>query len=105
LNNPPPLGSVGFELELTAKAERLIWPDPRTVDKLATLRGRGETLGDVILRVAGQSSGAYEEATKTATLETSGHRRSASARQVDSADAAGRRGDGPSISRRHGSRQ
>jgi hypothetical protein len=48
-----PLGSVGFEPEPDAKGERLIWIDDRQADKLAALRGLGESYSDVILRLVG----------------------------------------------------
>ena len=32
--------------------ERLIWLEPRIVDKLSALRGPGESYSDVILRLA-----------------------------------------------------
>jgi hypothetical protein len=45
-------GNVGFEAELTETGERLIWLEPRVVDKLRALRGPGESYCDVILRLA-----------------------------------------------------
>jgi hypothetical protein len=47
-----PVGSVGYENQTNEKGERLIWLEPRTVDKLTALRGPGESYSDVILRVA-----------------------------------------------------
>jgi hypothetical protein len=47
-----PLGSVGYENAVNEKGERLIWVEARVVDKLAALRGPGESYSDVILRVA-----------------------------------------------------
>jgi hypothetical protein len=47
-----PLGSVGFEPEPDAKGERTIWIDDRQADKLAAMRGPGESYSDVILRIA-----------------------------------------------------
>jgi hypothetical protein len=35
-----------------AKGERLVWVERSVVDKLSALRGPGESLSDVILRVA-----------------------------------------------------
>ena len=47
-----PLGSVGYENEVTAKGERLIWLDPNVVNRLRAMRGPGESYSDVIMRVA-----------------------------------------------------
>ncbi len=47
-----PLGSVGFEPEPDVKGERAVWIERSVVDKLSALRGPGESLSDVILRVA-----------------------------------------------------
>jgi hypothetical protein len=44
-----PLGSVGYEAEVVANGERLIWIAPNVVDRL---RGPSESYSDVILRVA-----------------------------------------------------
>jgi hypothetical protein len=38
------LGSVGYENKVNEKGERLIWLDPRVVDRLRALRGPGESL-------------------------------------------------------------
>jgi hypothetical protein len=46
-----PLGSVGYEPQLNAKGERLIWLKPVFVDRLAAARGPGESYSDVILRL------------------------------------------------------
>jgi hypothetical protein len=46
-----PLGSVGYENKVNEKGERLIWLDPRVVDRLSALRGPGESYSDVILRL------------------------------------------------------
>ncbi len=46
-----PVGSVGFEHELNAQGERLIWLDAAVVDRLAFLRQPGETYSDVIMRL------------------------------------------------------
>jgi hypothetical protein len=53
-----PLGSVGFERQANAKGERLIWLEARVIDKLAAMRGPGESYSDVILRVAAFEAGA-----------------------------------------------
>jgi hypothetical protein len=34
-----PLGSVGYEAQLNAKGERLIWLDVTVVDRLTAMRG------------------------------------------------------------------
>jgi hypothetical protein len=47
-----PLGSVSFENKMTEHGERLIWLAPNVVDRLRSLRGRGESYSDVILRLA-----------------------------------------------------
>jgi hypothetical protein len=46
-----PLGSVGFEREAAAKGERLVWLTASVVDRLAALRGPGESYSDVIMRL------------------------------------------------------
>jgi hypothetical protein len=46
-----PLGSVGYEPQPNPKGERLIWLDSAVVDRLAALRGPGESYSDVILRL------------------------------------------------------
>ena len=46
-----PLGSVAVEPKVDAKGERQIWLEPRVVDRLAALRGPGESYSDVILRL------------------------------------------------------
>ena len=48
-----PLGSVGYEAEVGANGERLIWLPAAVVDRLKALRGPGESYSDVILRLAG----------------------------------------------------
>ncbi len=50
------LGSVAYEPELNAKGERLIWIDDRQADKLAAMRGPGESYSDVILRLVGMDA-------------------------------------------------
>jgi hypothetical protein len=47
-----PLGSVGYDNATNEKGERLIWLDPRVVDRLGALRGPGESYSDAILRLA-----------------------------------------------------
>jgi hypothetical protein len=46
-----PVGSVAFEPEVT-KGLRTIWVERVVVDKLARLRGPGETFSHVIMRLA-----------------------------------------------------
>jgi hypothetical protein len=46
------MGSLGYEAKVTAKGERLIWLEPRWVDRLGALRGPGESYLDVIIRLA-----------------------------------------------------
>jgi hypothetical protein len=52
-----PLGSFGFENELDAKGNRLIWLEPNVINKLRVLRGSGESFSDVILRLAEGEAG------------------------------------------------
>jgi hypothetical protein len=47
-----PVGSVAFEPEVT-KGLRRIWLERAVVDKLARLRGPGESFSHVIIRPAG----------------------------------------------------
>jgi hypothetical protein len=47
-----PLGSVMYEAKLDPQANRLIWLESPVVDKLAAMRGPGESYSDVILRLA-----------------------------------------------------
>jgi hypothetical protein len=51
-----PFGSVSFENQTNENGERLIWLEPRVVDRLRALRGRGEDWSDVILRIAAEGS-------------------------------------------------
>jgi hypothetical protein len=46
------LGSVGFERERDANGQHLIWLDAAVVNRLAAMRGVGESYSDVILRLA-----------------------------------------------------
>ena len=46
-----PLGSVGFEPEVDAKGERLVWLETVVVDRLTAMRMPGESFSDVILRL------------------------------------------------------
>jgi hypothetical protein len=47
-----PIGSVGYERAGDSEGERHIWLAPAVVDRLAALRGPGESYSDVILRLA-----------------------------------------------------
>lgn len=47
-----PFGSIGFELELNAKGERLIRIEQVVADELDALRRPGESYSDVSLRLA-----------------------------------------------------
>jgi hypothetical protein len=51
-----PLGSVGYEAERDGKGEMHIWIDDRQADKLAAMRGPGESYSDVILRIAAEKA-------------------------------------------------
>ena len=48
-----PFGDVGYERELNAQGERMIWLEARVVDKITAMRGAGESYSDVILRLVG----------------------------------------------------
>lgn len=45
------LGSVGYEGGAGANGERLVWLEARVVNKLAAMRGPGESYSEVILRL------------------------------------------------------
>ena len=49
-----PFGSVNFEAGVDDKGERYIWLPRAVVDRLRSLRGRGESFSDVILRLAAE---------------------------------------------------
>ena len=49
-----PVGSVGYEAEVGANGERLIWLALSVVDRLRS-RGPGESYSDVILKLAGET--------------------------------------------------
>jgi hypothetical protein len=57
-----PLGSVGYEPELNAKGEMHIWIDQRQADKLAAMRGPGESYSDAILRIVDATESGTEGA-------------------------------------------
>jgi hypothetical protein len=52
-----PLGSVGYEAQLDAKGQRLIWLEAAVVDRLMAMRGFGESYSDVILRLVELETG------------------------------------------------
>ena len=47
-----PLGSVGYEVKVDAKGQRLIWLEAAMADRLGAMRGPGESYSDVILRIS-----------------------------------------------------
>ncbi len=47
-----PLGSVSYEAEANDRGQRLIWLPRAVVNKLAAMRGAGESYSAVILRIA-----------------------------------------------------
>jgi hypothetical protein len=49
------LGSVSFEN--ATQGERIVWLEPRVVDRLRHLRGPGESYSDVILKLAAEKTG------------------------------------------------
>jgi hypothetical protein len=51
-----PVGSVGYEPEPNERGEKLIWLEDAMADRLAAMRGPGESYSDVILRIAGRGS-------------------------------------------------
>jgi len=46
------LGSVGYESQLNARGERLVWLQTAVVDRLTAMREPSESYSDVILRIA-----------------------------------------------------
>ena len=42
---------MGYEPQTNAKGERLVWLESAIVDRLAAMRGPGESYSDVILRL------------------------------------------------------
>jgi hypothetical protein len=50
-----PLSNVGYENQTNEHGEKLIWLDRAVVDRLRSLRGPGESFGDVSLRLASES--------------------------------------------------
>ena len=45
-------GSVGVEAQRAPNGDYFIWLNPAVVNRLAAMRGPGESSGDVILRLA-----------------------------------------------------
>ena len=45
------LGSVGYELEVNERGERLVWLQTSVVDRLMAMREPSESYSDVILRL------------------------------------------------------
>jgi hypothetical protein len=45
------LGSVAYEAEANEQGDRLIWLEDAIADRLATMRGTGESYSDAILRL------------------------------------------------------
>ena len=49
-------GSVNYDAAINAKGERLVWLEPRVIERLRHLRGPGESYSDVIIgRAAGRT--------------------------------------------------
>jgi hypothetical protein len=46
-----PVGSVMYEPQTNAKGERMIYVEEKWLDKLAAMRGPGESYSDAILRL------------------------------------------------------
>jgi hypothetical protein len=51
-----PLGSIGFEAEANEGGEKLVWLEDAMADRLAVMRGPGESYSDAIIRIAGQEA-------------------------------------------------
>ena len=49
-----PLGSIGFEAEANERGEKLVWLEDAMADRLAVMRGPGESYSDAIIRMAGR---------------------------------------------------
>ena len=50
-----PVGSVGYEVDADEHSQRAVWLEEVWVDRLGAMRGSGESLSDVILRLASDS--------------------------------------------------
>ena len=48
---------MGYEPQLDAQGQRLIWLEAAVVDRLAAMRGAEESMSDVILRLAKTEAG------------------------------------------------
>jgi hypothetical protein len=51
-----PLGSIGFEAEANERGEKLVWLEDAMADRLAVMRGPGESYSDAIICIAGQEA-------------------------------------------------
>ena len=51
-----PLGSMEFEAEANERGEKLVWLEDAMADRLAVMRGPGESYSDAIIRIAGQEA-------------------------------------------------
>jgi hypothetical protein len=51
-----PLGSIGLEAEANERGEKLVWLEDAMADRLAVMRGPGESCSDAIIRIAGQEA-------------------------------------------------
>jgi hypothetical protein len=51
-----PLGSIGLEAEANERGEKLVWLEDAMADRLAVMRGPGESYSDAIIRIAGQEA-------------------------------------------------
>jgi hypothetical protein len=56
-----PLGTVGYESELTPNGERLVWLEEAWVNKLDTIRMPGESYSDIILWLVALEAGATRQ--------------------------------------------
>jgi hypothetical protein len=50
------LGSIGFEAEANERGEKLVWLEDAMADRLAVMRGPGESYSDAIICIAGQEA-------------------------------------------------
>jgi hypothetical protein len=46
-----PVGSAAFQAEANEQGQRLVWVEAAVADRLGAMRGPGESLSDVILRL------------------------------------------------------
>jgi len=52
-----PVGSVAVESEANERGEHTVWLEDAIADRLAAMRGPGESYSDVILRIVGSRRG------------------------------------------------